>query len=160
MALLGLVGFILVIHLQSHIHQDEEEIFTHSIHLSKMIQLEVAEEENFHFAPPRVRHSPRALKRRGPRKPPTIIDEFLDEASEVHAFFFPNLKTSIGPTKGGNESMYFYPGRVWLDTDGNPIQAHGGGILYDGRTETYYWYGENKDGPTYQPHEKSFARVS
>ncbi|KAL5679534.1 hypothetical protein ACJX0J_005919, partial [Zea mays] len=25
--------------------------------------------------------------------------------------------------------MYFYyPGRIWLDTDGKPIQAHGGGI--------------------------------
>jgi hypothetical protein len=38
------------------------------------------------------------------------------------------------------------PGEVWLDTDGSPIQAHGGGILYhDG---VYYWYGENKAGPT------------
>jgi beta-galactosidase len=35
------------------------------------------------------------------------------------------------------------PGQIWKDTEGNPIQAHGGGILYaDG---TYYWYGENKD---------------
>jgi hypothetical protein len=38
------------------------------------------------------------------------------------------------------------PGERWLDTDGNPIQAHGGGILHhDG---VYYWYGEHKDGPT------------
>ena len=22
------------------------------------------------------------------------------------------------------------PGELWLDTDGNPIQAHGGGIIY------------------------------
>lgn len=34
------------------------------------------------------------------------------------------------------------PGRVWLDTDGKRIQAHGGSIFYEnGR---YYWYGENK----------------
>ena len=34
---------------------------------------------------------------------------------------------------------------IWRDTDGNPIQAHGGGLLlHDG---AYYWYGENKDGP-------------
>ena len=34
------------------------------------------------------------------------------------------------------------PGRVWLDTDGKPIQAHGFQVCYiDG---TYYWYGENK----------------
>ncbi len=37
----------------------------------------------------------------------------------------------------------FTPGRVWLDTNGNRIQAHGGSVIYiDG---TYYWYGENKE---------------
>lgn len=31
-------------------------------------------------------------------------------------------------------------GEIWYDTDGQPIQAHGGGILeYNG---IYYWYGE------------------
>lgn len=35
------------------------------------------------------------------------------------------------------------PGQVWLDTEGNRIQAHAGGILYD--DGTYYWYGENKE---------------
>ncbi len=35
------------------------------------------------------------------------------------------------------------PGEVWLDTDGNRIQAHGGSIIaVDG---TFYWYGENKE---------------
>lgn len=35
------------------------------------------------------------------------------------------------------------PGRVWLDTGGNRIQAHGGSVLHlDG---TFYWYGENKE---------------
>lgn len=38
------------------------------------------------------------------------------------------------------------PGEPWLDTDGNVIQAHGGGILHEGGV--YYWFGENKDGPT------------
>jgi beta-galactosidase len=39
----------------------------------------------------------------------------------------------------------FKPGHVWCDTEGNPIQAHGGGVLFhDG---TYYWYGENKSAP-------------
>lgn len=37
----------------------------------------------------------------------------------------------------------FYPGQVWLDTEGKRIQAHGGSIMYlDG---VYYWYGENKE---------------
>jgi len=40
----------------------------------------------------------------------------------------------------------FRPGNIWTDTDGNPIQAHGGGILYD--RGIYYWFGENKDKET------------
>ena len=34
----------------------------------------------------------------------------------------------------------------WLDDAGRPIQAHGGMIARFG--EKWYWYGENKDGPT------------
>jgi beta-galactosidase len=40
----------------------------------------------------------------------------------------------------------FAPGAVWRDTDGNPIDAHGGGILYN--NGTYYWYGEKKQSET------------
>ena len=36
-----------------------------------------------------------------------------------------------------------YPGRVWRDTDGRRIQAHGGALFYE--DGIYYWYGENKD---------------
>ena len=37
----------------------------------------------------------------------------------------------------------FTPGKVWLDTNGRRIQAHGGSVIcVEG---TYYWYGENKD---------------
>lgn len=44
------------------------------------------------------------------------------------------------------KNSYIIPGEVWKDTDGNPINAHGGGLLYhDG---TYYWYGEYKKGKT------------
>ena len=35
-----------------------------------------------------------------------------------------------------------HPGEVWPDTDGNHIQAHGGGITRVG--DTYYWYGEQR----------------
>ena len=35
------------------------------------------------------------------------------------------------------------PGQVWLDTQGNRIQAHGGSILAVG--DAFYWYGENKE---------------
>ncbi|MBS1455240.1 MAG: beta-glucanase, partial [Lentisphaeria bacterium] len=33
-------------------------------------------------------------------------------------------------------------GEIWLDTDGVPINAHGGGILKEGNL--FYWYGEHK----------------
>jgi Glycosyl hydrolases family 43 len=41
------------------------------------------------------------------------------------------------------------PGAVWRDTDGHPINAHGGGMLF--YRDTYYWYGEFKSGRTYLP---------
>jgi beta-galactosidase len=40
----------------------------------------------------------------------------------------------------------FTPGQIWKDTDGVPIQAHGGCVLFE--NDTYYWFGENKDTPT------------
>lgn len=40
----------------------------------------------------------------------------------------------------------FYPGKLWLDTEGKRIQAHGGSIIAaDGK---FYWYGENKEFTT------------
>jgi hypothetical protein len=45
-------------------------------------------------------------------------------------------------TPGTLTAEGFKPGEVWLDTEGNPIQAHGGGILVRGNT--YYWYGEDR----------------
>ena len=37
----------------------------------------------------------------------------------------------------------FRPGQVWLDTDGNRIQAHGGNIIYF--DNKFWWFGENKE---------------
>lgn len=37
---------------------------------------------------------------------------------------------------------------VWRDTDGNQINAHGGGIMF--HEDTYYWYGEIKGDSTYR----------
>lgn len=39
---------------------------------------------------------------------------------------------------------------VWKDTNGQPIQAHGGMIL--SHENRYYWYGENKDTVTINRH--------
>lgn len=51
--------------------------------------------------------------------------------------------------KKSNEIKEFIPGEVWNDTDGNPINAHGGGIMF--YNDTYYWYGEYKTGKTVLP---------
>ncbi len=40
------------------------------------------------------------------------------------------------------------PGKLWPDTDGTHINAHGGGVLY--HEGTYYWYGEHKSENTSQ----------
>lgn len=39
-------------------------------------------------------------------------------------------------------------GEIWNDTKGNPINAHGGGVLY--YNGTYYWFGEIKTGRTWR----------
>ena len=43
----------------------------------------------------------------------------------------------------------FTPGEIWRDTDGQPINAHGGGLLFHGGV--YYWHGEAKTGRTFVP---------
>lgn len=56
--------------------------------------------------------------------------------------------TSFAPLAAAAEPV-FNPGKIWRDTDGHAINAHGGGILFhDG---VYYWYGELKEGRTYLP---------
>ena len=37
----------------------------------------------------------------------------------------------------------------WADAAGQPINAHGGGVLF--HQGTYFWYGENKTGKTFLP---------
>ena len=44
--------------------------------------------------------------------------------------------------------MYSFirPGKIWYDTEGKRIQAHGGSILW--AENKFWWYGENKEGIT------------
>lgn len=44
------------------------------------------------------------------------------------------------------QATNFLPGALWLDTDGQHINAHGGGILTVG--DRYYWFGEHKSDHT------------
>lgn len=46
-----------------------------------------------------------------------------------------------------HEEPVFKPGMVWTDTEGNPINAHSAGMLYD--NGKYYWFGEIKSGKTW-----------
>ena len=43
---------------------------------------------------------------------------------------------------GARAQNEYRPGEIWPDTEGNPIQAHGGGILL--HDNIYYWYGEDR----------------
>ncbi|XP_073124945.1 uncharacterized protein [Henckelia pumila] len=157
----SLVGFVVMLHLYtltSDSDAHKRQIHKSVSHYQLFRELEEVEEENIQMPPPR-RRSPRAAKRK-PRRPSTLIDEFLDDSSQIRHLFFPNMDTAVDPMKdAGNKSLYYYPGKIWLDTEGNPIQAHGGGILYDDKSRNYYWYGEYKDGPTYHAHRKGAARV-
>lgn len=40
----------------------------------------------------------------------------------------------------------FIPGEIWLDSNEEPINAHGGGMLF--HNDTYYWFGEHKNAST------------
>ena len=44
---------------------------------------------------------------------------------------------------GGSAAGVLYEGLQWADTSGNPIQAHGGGVIKVGGD--YYWFGENRN---------------
>ncbi len=49
--------------------------------------------------------------------------------------------------KNSTGQQNFRPYEIWKDTDGNIINAHGGGILFD--KGKYYWFGEIKKGKTW-----------
>jgi len=54
--------------------------------------------------------------------------------------------------QGEKKATQIRPGQLWNDSNGNPINAHGGGILY--HSGIYYWYGTHKiEGLS----EKTFA---
>eukprot|EP00850_Spirogloea_muscicola_P019263 SM000187S03880 [mRNA] locus=s187:111209:113642:+ [translate_table: standard] len=87
------------------------------------------------------------------------------EAGVVHAAerSAGRLLAEVGGARGlvrsRDEDSYIYPGREWLDVDGKPIQAHGGGILRDPASGLYFWYGEVLDGVSYKPDAQSLYRV-
>jgi len=57
--------------------------------------------------------------------------------------------SSSGPNSDQKQSTAIRPGSIFRDTNGDPINAHGGGFLF--HKNVYYWYGEIKSGKTYTP---------
>lgn len=57
------------------------------------------------------------------------------------------LALSLMTVPASAAPVTFDNGVQYKDTAGNPIQAHGGGILKSG--SYYYWFGENRDGVNY-----------
>jgi hypothetical protein len=49
---------------------------------------------------------------------------------------------AVLPACVGNSQPAFVPGEPWLDDNGVPINAHGGGVLHFGTR--WYWFGEHK----------------
>lgn len=138
---------LLTVHLYSAISQESvEKIQIAGNHHLRRYSRELEEVEELQIPP----HSS--------SRQASLVDEFLDKSSKIRSFFFPDKKKGNN-NGGGIDSLYYYPGRIWLDTDGNPIQAHGGGILHDMKSRMYYWYGEYKNGPTYRVPGKGVARV-
>lgn len=71
------------------------------------------------------------------------------KSNVYYLLFIVLLLISCGGKKQVNEtvSTIITPGTEWFDTEGNQINAHGGGILY--YNGIYYWYGEFKGDSTY-----------
>lgn len=67
----------------------------------------------------------------------------------IRTFLIALLSLAITTATAQQSHKSFTPKALWTDTNGNPINAHGGGLLWHkGR---YYWYGEYKVGATILP---------
>ncbi|WP_089830331.1 glycoside hydrolase family 43 protein [Chitinophaga filiformis] len=66
----------------------------------------------------------------------------------IMALWLTMLLIAASATGFAQQQTSIVPGAVWTDTDGNPINAHGGGMLY--YAGTWYWYGEIKKGETWR----------
>ena len=62
-------------------------------------------------------------------------------------FFLICSNVCMCQQKKENKKRPFLTGKTWKDTEGQPINAHGAGILY--HNGTYYMFGEIKKGKTW-----------
>lgn len=163
----SLATWILLLHLYSSFypppHSSLSDSYASSRRLPMYSEFEEYEEKEAQLKSPLPRG-----RRRGnnPSNRPhrvrniSAAEDFVNPYSLKRPLYFPDKALAVNPLQSPDFDKYqFYPGREWLDTDGKPIQAHGGGILYVQETKTFYWYGENKDGRTYRLQKRSLARV-
>ena len=80
----------------------------------------------------------------------TLMKSYSIKAlSKIIVFFLLASLIGMQELKAKSKVKNIESGEVWRDTNGNPINAHGGGLLY--HKGTYYWYGEYKTGATILP---------
>ena len=58
-----------------------------------------------------------------------------------------SLFASLSPGRAAAAPVSVLNGIQFKDTSGNPLHAHGGGMIKVG--SYYYWVGENRDGTNY-----------
>jgi beta-xylosidase len=61
---------------------------------------------------------------------------------KILSFFFLPFLILCGTLPLSAQTTVIRPSQPWPDTDGNPINAHGGNIIKYGHT--FYWYGEHR----------------
>lgn len=97
-------------------------------------------------------------------KPDEKAQALFDEAME--RFYMNNSQSEvlrgyelIGMAKGliQNRRTSFLTGEYWYDDNSELIQAHGGGILYDEKSATYYWYGEARNASVMPENLRRYA---
>ncbi len=75
-----------------------------------------------------------------------VSQEGASNMANADADMAPSILLSVEKAEDEPEVTYdsFTPNGQWLDNNGVMIQAHGGGVLWDEKTQKYYWYGEQK----------------
>lgn len=80
-----------------------------------------------------------------PRRRATLSKAWLRVAALfAWAFFSP---AGLSGTAFAAGLSAFAPGAAWPADDGSPVDSHGGNILRDAQSGTYYWYGEHYGTP-------------
>ncbi|MFD2744679.1 MULTISPECIES: family 16 glycosylhydrolase [Sphingobacterium] len=123
---------------------DEQEIalYVDDILLNKVPQSKLANKDGSGFYPFKQPHYMLLNLALGGDNGGEIDESLLPARYEID-YVRVYQKASQRPKQVDTRTA-FHPGELWLDQNGEHINAHGGGVLYhDG---IYYWYGEKRGG--------------